>query len=68
MSDRIASRRDATLSGEFLINGKTKLDRNSFSKIGAYIMQDDHLFSTLTPKEALTFAARLKLHQVKKEV
>ena len=39
----------------------------TFKKIGAYVMQDDHLFSFFTPKEALTFAARLKLHQIKKE-
>jgi ABC-type multidrug transport system ATPase subunit len=28
---------------------------------GAYVMQDDVLFQNFTPREALTFAARLKL-------
>jgi ABC-type multidrug transport system ATPase subunit len=43
------------------INDNIKLDRKSFSKIGAYVMQDDAFFSFFTPREALTFAARLKL-------
>jgi ABC-type multidrug transport system ATPase subunit len=32
-----------------------------FGKVGAYVMQDDVLYSHFTPKEALRFAARLKL-------
>jgi ABC-type multidrug transport system ATPase subunit len=52
------------LSGDIKLNDTIKLDITTFSKIGAYVMQDDHLFSFFTPKEALTFAARLKLHNV----
>ena len=62
MSDRIKARRSTKLSGEFMINDKIPLTMETFSKIGSYVMQDDHLFATMTPKEALTFAARLKLH------
>jgi ATP-binding cassette, subfamily G (WHITE), eye pigment precursor transporter len=39
----------------------------TFSKVGAYVMQDDRLYSSFTPKEALTFAARLKLYHVDKK-
>ena len=38
-----------------------------FARIGAYVMQDDVLFEYFTPKEAITFAARLKLSISKKE-
>ncbi len=64
ISDRIQRRRHLTLTGEVKINDTILLDRHSFAKIGAYVMQDDHLFSFFTPKEALTFSARLKLHNV----
>jgi ABC-type multidrug transport system ATPase subunit len=30
--------------------------------LAGYVMQDDILFADFTPREALTFAARLKLH------
>ena len=66
MSDRIQSRKDSILTGEIMINDKLPLNMVTFSKIGGYVMQDDHLFSFFTPKEALTFAARLKLYKVSK--
>lgn len=67
MSDRIKKRKTVTLSGEFLINDQLALTMETFSKIGAYVMQDDHLYSAFTPKEALLFAAKLKLHHVEEE-
>jgi ABC-type multidrug transport system ATPase subunit len=45
-----------------MINDKEELNQTNFGKLGGYVMQDDILFAYFTPKEALTFAARLKLH------
>jgi len=60
-------KRHNILSGEVFVNENIKMDREAFSKIGGYMMQDDALFSFFTPKEAITFAARLKLSMPKKE-
>jgi ABC-type multidrug transport system ATPase subunit len=38
-----------------------------FGKIAGYVMQDDVLFNHFTPREALRFAARLKLKITEKE-
>ena len=37
------------------------LNLGNFGKFGAYVMQDDVIFPYFTVKEALTFAARLRL-------
>lgn len=44
-----------------MINDDTPINQDNFGQIGAYVMQDDILFEHFTPREALTFAARLKL-------
>ena len=49
------------ISGNILFNDSIPVNRESFQKHGAYVMQDDVLFATFTVREALTFAARLKL-------
>ena len=62
LSDRISKQNGMTdFKGEILINDKIKLDQNVFGSLGAYVMQDDVLYSSFTPREALTFAAKLKL-------
>ena len=38
-----------------------------FGNYGAYVMQDDIIFEYFTVKEALTFAARLKLKITKEQ-
>ena len=43
------------------MNDREALNNQVFGKIGAYVMQDDILFNYFNPREALTFAARLKL-------
>ena len=39
---------------------QTKPNRN-FNKVSAYVMQDDKLFETMTPRELLSFSASLRL-------
>ncbi len=44
------------------------LDKSNFGKLGAYVMQEDILMDCLTPRESLTFAARLKLKNSEKHI
>lgn len=61
LSDRISSARGSVVKGKVLINDKVELKGAAFGAMASYIMQDDVLFKSFTPREALTFAARLKL-------
>ena len=61
LSDRIEKRPHQKLSGKVMINDSVELNSDTFGSVGAYVMQDDALLDCFTPKEALTFAARLKL-------
>ena len=61
LSDRISLKNGATISGKVIINDSMELSQKNFGSIAAYVMQDDILFQSFTPREALTFAARLKL-------
>lgn len=61
LSDRVSLRKNDKLTGNIMINDTIKLDKDVFGKNAAYVMQDDVIFSYFTPREALTFAARLKL-------
>ena len=67
LSDRITAKDGDVLSGERLINDKLKVDDNNFGKISGYVMQDDILFAHFTPREALRFAANMKLAHVSVE-
>lgn len=60
----VISQRSTLSSGSFVqgsveINDRT-LDPGDFGKMGAFVQQDDVLVQTLTPKELLTFAAKMK--------
>eukprot|EP00602_Paraphysomonas_sp_CaronLab_P009194 CAMPEP_0185032880 /NCGR_PEP_ID=MMETSP1103-20130426/21378_1 /TAXON_ID=36769 /ORGANISM="Paraphysomonas bandaiensis, Strain Caron Lab Isolate" /LENGTH=637 /DNA_ID=CAMNT_0027568947 /DNA_START=61 /DNA_END=1974 /DNA_ORIENTATION=- len=48
------------VSGKFYVNGKS-IDPMKFRKNIAYVMQDDALMATATPREALQFSAALRL-------
>ena len=61
LSDRIGKTAGRVFSGTIRVNDRLTLDQNYFGSIGAYVMQDDILYSTFTPREAIRFAARLKL-------
>lgn len=44
------------------------MDSTNFGKIAAYIMQEDILLNTLTPRESLSFAAKIKLKATQHEI
>ena len=62
LSDRTSNTSGRSYSGEIMINDTLPLDNKSFGKLAAYVMQDDILYEFFTPKEALTFAGKLKLN------
>lgn len=61
LADRIATNKRAKLDGQILMNDKVPVTQKLFGTVGVYVMQDDCIFQSLTVKEALTFAARLRL-------
>jgi ABC-type multidrug transport system ATPase subunit len=73
LCDRLKKKgRRVKYSGDVLLNGKLQVTQQNFSYYGAYVMQDDILFPTLTCEECLMFAASMKLNigskQTKKRV
>ena len=48
-------------TGVIKVNGQNKDDVRNFSSYSAYVQQDDILFQTMTVRECLEFAAKLKL-------
>jgi len=67
LSDRISSKSGGRIRGKVLINDSVELKGSTFGKLASYVMQDDVLLEVFTPKEALTFAARLKLNALSRE-
>ena len=61
ISDRVSRKNGQHFSGEVLMNDSKKLTQSVFGEIGAYVMQDDILYSYFTVHEAFLFAAKLKL-------
>ena len=48
------------MAGTVSINGKV-LERQQYSKVGAYVQQDDGLMEVLSPREIFQFACRIRL-------
>lgn len=67
LSDRISNINGQEVTGERTINDSMKIDDDNFGLVSGYVMQDDILYSHFTPREALTFAANLKLAHLKEE-
>jgi ATP-binding cassette, subfamily G (WHITE), eye pigment precursor transporter len=67
LSDRVKLRDGASLTGKRTINDTMKCDDSNFGLVSGYVMQDDILYSHFTPREALTFAANLKLGHMSEE-
>ena len=49
-----------TMSGKVLINDH-ELGHGDYSKVGAFVQQDDSLMSVLTPREIFEFSCRIRL-------
>ena len=62
IANRIEIKKGSVLTGELMINDRYVLNQEVFGTCCSYVMQDDVLFGYFTVKEALTFAARLKLN------
>mmetsp|Transcript_21772 Transcript_21772/g.33627 ORF Transcript_21772/g.33627 Transcript_21772/m.33627 type:complete len:205 (+) Transcript_21772:277-891(+) len=67
LSDRISNTRGTELSGKMMINDSMELNDDNFGLVSGYVMQDDILFEHFTPREALKFAADLKLGHLSEE-
>ena len=61
ISDRIKTSKKSRLDGQIMMNDTLPMTQERFGKYATYVMQDDVVFAYFTVKEALTFAARLKL-------
>lgn len=51
-----------------MVNNLEELTSINFGQYGAYIMQDEVCFNYFTPKEAIAFAANLKLSLPRNEI
>lgn len=67
LSERVTSSTKTEVTGEILVNDSLKFDDSNFGKLAGYVMQDDILYEYFTPREALLFAADLKLAHISKE-
>lgn len=61
LSGRIEST-NLNITGSLKLNGKYINDIEKFNHMIAYVMQDDILLATFTPRESLMFAANLRLN------
>ena len=60
LSGRLISQ-NLSKEGDIFVNGVNRDQVRGFSSYSAYVQQDDILFQTMTVRECLEFAAKLKL-------
>ncbi|CDW72976.1 abc transporter family protein [Stylonychia lemnae] len=61
LSQRTKCMNMGDITGKIKVNDDLEMNAEMFAKYGAYVMQDDLLFQFFTPREALLFAARMRL-------
>lgn len=61
LSDRIPTTGGCVLKKDIMMNDTMKVDDDNFGLVSGYVMQDDILYMHFTVREALKFAADLKL-------
>lgn len=66
LSDRV-NLKGKKKEGTVMFNDRVPVTQRSYGQVGSYVMQDDILFEFFTVKEALTFAARLRLSTSEEE-
>lgn len=59
LAQRIGLSGGSFVDGKVTVNGR-KLKQQDYGKIGAFVQQDDVLVETMTPRELLKFAARIR--------
>jgi len=57
----LGGRRETGVTGTFIINGKTHQNTRSLLQDLGYVTQEDVLMTTLTTRETLAYATRLRL-------
>lgn len=67
LSDRVGLKPKDKLEGKMFFNDTIECNHSNFGKVSGYVMQDDILFMHFTPREALLFAANLKLGHLTQE-
>jgi ABC-type multidrug transport system ATPase subunit len=60
---RKGGRSRAEIPGQFFVNG-ISIDPTAYQHLFGYVMQDDALLGTMTPREILFFSAKLRLKDV----
>ncbi|CDW89923.1 abc transporter family protein [Stylonychia lemnae] len=67
LSQRTKCLNSGKIEGAVTVNDSIDLTMDLFGKFGAYVMQDDILYAFFTPRESLTFSARMRLNKPIKE-
>lgn len=66
-AQRIGVLAGAKFEGDVKVNNR-QLTPSSFGKVGAYVLQDDILVQTMSPRECFTFACQLRTSLDKEEI